>query len=66
MMKLTSRPYDFDLSGLVNARYAKPNPELPINRVTTRYYQGVCVSEADLEEALSAIHKKREVPYWHY
>ncbi|MEM7282549.1 MAG: hypothetical protein AAF438_13075, partial [Pseudomonadota bacterium] len=40
-------PYDFDLSGLVKARYAKPNPELPINRVTTRYYQGVCIKNQD-------------------
>ena len=33
-------PFDFDLSGLVNARYAKPDPSLGISRVTQRRYRG--------------------------
>ncbi len=35
-------PYDFDMSGLVNAQYAGPAPGLPIDEVTKRYYLGYC------------------------
>jgi hypothetical protein len=35
-------PYDFDYSGLVNAPYAVPPEELPVNSVRTRYYRGLC------------------------
>ena len=33
-------PYDFDLSGLVNAPYAKPGPTFDLKRVTQRLYRG--------------------------
>ena len=33
-------PYDFDFSGLVNAEYAIPNPDLDITHVTQRVYMG--------------------------
>ncbi|MEX2122873.1 MAG: hypothetical protein WD795_03190 [Woeseia sp.] len=35
-------PYDFDFSGIVNARYAEPNPKLKIASVTRRLYRGLC------------------------
>jgi len=35
-------PYDFDLSGLVDAVYAKPGPSLNTMRVTKRVYRGYC------------------------
>jgi hypothetical protein len=35
-------PYDFDFAGLVDARYAKPNPKFKIRRVTIRLYRGDC------------------------
>ena len=38
-------PYDFDFSGLVNANYASPNPELKIKTVRERLYRGVCREE---------------------
>lgn len=40
-------PYDFDFSGLVNARYATVAPELQrrIRRVTQRLYRGFCRPE---------------------
>ncbi len=34
--------YDFDFAGLVNARYASPDPSLPIRRVTDRLFRGYC------------------------
>lgn len=38
-------PFDFDQSGLVDAPYATPSPELPIQTVQDRLYRGVCHSE---------------------
>ncbi len=35
-------PYDFDWTGLVNARYATPNPILPIRSVRQRLHRGPC------------------------
>ena len=35
-------PYDFDLSGIVDAPYAAPNPKYGIKRVTDRLYRGLC------------------------
>lgn len=48
-------PYDFDLAGLVNARYAKPDPSLRIRRVTQRSYRGYCMPEEALRDALKAV-----------
>ncbi len=46
-------PYDFDLSGFVNARYAEPDPSLPIRRVTSRLYRGYCIEGVDLGAAIA-------------
>lgn len=46
-------PYDFDFSGLVNATYAKPNPKLPIKRVTRRLYRGMCEHNEYVDAALA-------------
>jgi len=35
-------PYDFDLAGLVNAPYAKPNQRFNLRSVTDRLYRGHC------------------------
>lgn len=48
-------PYDFDLSGIVNAGYAKPDPSLRIRKVTTRKYRGYCTDDAALRNALDNI-----------
>jgi len=45
-------PYDFDMSGLVNAHYAGPAPTLPIDEVTKRYYLGFCHPDADWQALL--------------
>lgn len=43
-------PFDFDMSGLVNAHYAGPAPTLPIESVRDRYYLGFCHPATDWEE----------------
>jgi hypothetical protein len=53
-------PYDFDLSGFVDAPYAFPPPELRVDRVTQRRYRGFCTEPARLERALETIVSKRQ------
>jgi len=52
-------PYDFDMSGLVNARYAKPQPELRLRSVRVRRYRGYCTDSATLRAALRAVLRQR-------
>lgn len=53
-------PYDFDLAGLVNPRYAKPYPGLPIREVTTRLYRGYCGPPQALHAALERVSDRRD------
>jgi len=46
-------PYDFDRSGLVNAKYAKPPKGIGIRRVTQRVYRGYC--KVDIEKVAAAL-----------
>lgn len=53
-------PYDFDITGLVNPRYARPDPTLSIKRVASRLYRGYCGPRAALSQALEHINSQRE------
>lgn len=53
-------PYDFDLAGLVNARYAKPDPDLRLRSVKVRRYRGYCTNEQVLRDALRAVVGRRD------
>ena len=48
-------PYDFDLAGLVNARYAYPDPQLRIKRVRHRLYRGLCTERSLLAAAVQRV-----------
>jgi hypothetical protein len=52
-------PYDFDLSGLVHAPYATPDPRIGIRSVLDRLYRGPCRSLDDMETAADAFRSKR-------
>lgn len=52
-------PYDFDLSGLVNATYASPDPSLSIDRVTQRLYRGLCINREYLQDALRTVKSRQ-------
>ncbi|HQU52259.1 MAG TPA: hypothetical protein PK643_04555 [Saprospiraceae bacterium] len=41
-------PYDFDHSGIVNAPYAHPAPELKMNSIKQRRYRGYCIQAMDV------------------
>jgi hypothetical protein len=53
-------PYDFDLSGLVNAPYARRNPELRVRNVTFRRYRGFCIDPVPLRNAIRTVRSRQE------
>ena len=54
-----SIPYDFDMSGIVDAPYALPNPKLPLESVRERLYRGFCANNALLPDTLAQFRNKR-------
>ena len=46
-------PYDFDFSGIVNAPYAEPSPQLKLRNVKSRLYRGRCVNNALLDGTIA-------------
>ena len=52
-------PYDFDMSGLVSAPYATPNPKLGLRSVRQRLYRGACATLAELPRTLEAFRERR-------
>lgn len=47
-------PYDFDMSGFVDAPYAKPNERFRIRTVRQRLYRGRCVNNEHLPATIAA------------
>ncbi len=58
-----SVPYDFDMSGLVNAPYAEPDPRFRIKRVTQRLYRGRCEYIGYLPDSVRLFMDKQEAIY---
>jgi hypothetical protein len=56
-------PYDFDWTGLVSARYAKPDPSLPIRSVRQRLYRGICYNRDRIDGTLPAFQEHKESVY---
>ena len=56
-------PYDFDMSGLVDAPYAEPNPKFRIRRVTQRLYRGRCDYIGNLDTSVQLFQDKRDAIY---
>lgn len=52
--------YDFDFAGLVDARYAIPDPKLGTRTVRERLYRGWCWPELDFAEVLRPFLEGRE------
>jgi hypothetical protein len=53
-------PYDFDNSGIINAKYAVPSPSIPISSVKTRKYRGLCLANSQLPAAIKLVQSKKE------
>jgi hypothetical protein len=58
--KLYPVPYDFDLSGLVHAPYAAPDPRIGIRSVLDRLYRGPCRTLDQFDEAAAPFRAKRD------
>jgi hypothetical protein len=56
-------PYDLDYSGIINARYAKPDKTLRIRSVRDRLYRGYCRPAADFDQAFVRFNSQRAAIY---
>jgi hypothetical protein len=61
-------PYDFDFSGIIETRYARPDAQLPIRSVRQRVFRGMCPQEmnrapADYEAVYEEFRQKKEEFY---
>jgi len=53
-------PYDFDWSGIIDARYAEPNPVLYIRSVRQRIFRGFCRSPETFRDAFEVFNAKKD------
>lgn len=53
-------PYDFDYAGFVDADYALPSPDVPIQDVRQRYYLGLCRDAASYNNLFKEFIAQRE------
>jgi len=61
--KMLSIPYDFDVTGIVDARYAVPNPRFKLRNVRERLYRGRCANNEYLDSSLQLLRDKRQTIY---
>jgi len=60
--RVTTLPFDFDFSGLVSAKYAGPDPRLPLQSNRQRLYRGFCHPDLDWDQLFQRfIDKKAQV-----
>lgn len=52
-------PYDFDMSGVINAAYAGVDPKLPIKNVRIRLFRGFCAHEPAYATAFDLFRERR-------
>ena len=57
---LLSVPYDFDMSGIVSASYATPNPRFKLRTVRDRLYRGRCANNEHLDQSIQAFQDNRQ------
>jgi len=53
-------PYDFDMSGFVDAPYANPNPRFGLRNVKQRLYRGRCVNNEYVRATLEQFREHRD------
>jgi hypothetical protein len=56
-------PFDFDWSGMVNAPYAYPAPQLGIDNVRQRLFRGICCPEEEYQPAFEMFKEKKSEIY---
>lgn len=55
--------YDLDWSGVISARYARPDPRLPIRQVRERLFRGPCMTEQQLATVAALFMEKKNAIY---
>jgi hypothetical protein len=60
---LLSVPYDFDMSGLVSAPHASPNPRFRLRNVRERLYRGRCANNEHLDKSLDLYRDSKQAIY---
>ena len=58
-----SVPYDFDMTGFVNAPHAGPNPRFKLRSVRQRLYRGYCLHNPYLPDAVQVFLDNRDAIY---
>ena len=61
--KMLSIPYDFDVTGIVDAPYAIPNPRFRLRSVKRRLYRGRCDNNEHLGATLQLFRDRRQAIY---
>ena len=61
--KMLSVPYDFDVTGIVDAPYAVPNPRFRLRNVKQRLYRGRCENNEYLKTTLQLFSDRRQAIY---
>jgi hypothetical protein len=56
-------PFDFDFSGVVNARYATVDPKLSVSRVRDRLFRGYCVPKEEYAKVFDLFREKKDSIY---
>ena len=56
-------PYDFDMSGIVDAPHASPNPRFGLRNVQERLYRGRCVNNEHVDASVQAFLDQKQAIY---
>ena len=56
-------PYDFDWTGVVDAPYAEPHPDLRLRSVRQRLYRGLCLPDEILSDAFATFNERKDAIY---
>lgn len=56
-------PYDFDMAGIIDTRYATADTSLGIHSVRQRQFMGFCAPREELEAVFSLFNERREAVY---
>ena len=57
---MLSIPYDFDMTGIVSAPYAAPNPRFKLRSIRERLYRGRCANNQYLDQSIRIFQEKRQ------
>jgi hypothetical protein len=58
--------FDFDFAGVINTPYALPSKQIPISKVTQRYYKGNCHDPEAYNPVIDLFNSKKEDIYSMY